>query len=291
MSGKKKAQKMSLSDFLGDDTKGGSWADDVIDLPTAPAAREDRGNNSYNSRGGFSGERREERRYSGDRGHGDRYERPNRGGFERRERAPRAPVELPSQPPFTAHIGNLSFDCNEDDLSNLFSQLKVSNVKLVRDRDGRSKGFAYVEFEEIDSLKGALELTNEEVHGREIHVNIAEPPRERERVRQPDRTDVDSWRRSGPIEFNDSPRRGGFGGRGGRSDTWGRSNSRDNYNSRDRPAERPRLNLKPRSAETAPSGESARASSGSKPDPFGGAKPVDTASVLNKIEKKHETED
>jgi translation initiation factor 4B len=42
MSGKKKAQKMSLSDFLANDNttaSSGSWADDVVDLPTAPACK------------------------------------------------------------------------------------------------------------------------------------------------------------------------------------------------------------------------------------------------------------
>lgn len=63
--------------------------------------------------------------------------------------------------------------------------------------------------------------------------------RDGERVRQPDRTDVDSWRRTGPIDLPEAPRRefreggrGGFGGRGGRGDTsWGHS-GRDSFGSR-----------------------------------------------------------
>lgn len=54
----------------------------------------------------------------------------------------------------------------------------------------------------------------------------------------------------------------------------------------DRPSERPRLNLKPRTVDTAAS--SAPKSTGSKPDPFGGAKPVDTDKVLHDLEKKHD---
>lgn len=54
----------------------------------------------------------------------------------------------------------------------------------------------------------------------------------------------------------------------------------------DRPSERPRLNLKPRTVDSAPS--AAPKSAGSKPDPFGGAKPVDTDKALHEIEKKHE---
>ncbi|KAI8375272.1 hypothetical protein EDC96DRAFT_496653 [Choanephora cucurbitarum] len=303
MSGKKKAQKMSLSDFLADDTTGGSsWADDVTDLPSAPAAREEkfeshssRGYNDHHERGGFE---RRDRGY--DRPDRDGFERADRGferrerqGFERSERpprAPRAPVELPTSPPFTAHVANLSFESTEDDLGELFSNLKITNIRLVRDRESeRSKGFGYVEFDDLDSLKGALELSGENVQGRSIRVNIAEPPRENERSRPVDRTDVDTWRRSGPIDLPEPPRRefreggrGGFGGRGRGGDSWGRSS----FGNRERPSERPRLNLKPRTVDTA-SGSSGQNSS-NKPDPFGGAKPVDTDRVLRDIEKKHE---
>jgi hypothetical protein len=57
----------------------------------------------------------------------------------------------------------------------------------------------------------------------------------------------------------------------------------------DRPSERPRLNLKPRTVDTASSAPIK--STGSKPDPFGGARPVDTEKVLNDLEKKHEAEE
>ncbi|KAI8988271.1 hypothetical protein BDF20DRAFT_854780 [Mycotypha africana] len=303
---------MSLSDFLADGPSGGSssWADDVVDLPTAPAAREDR-SEGYSSRG-FDDERNdrgygEERRYSNDRGFGgdrrgsDRYERGRgrgRGGFESRgERpyTPRSPVELPTEAPFTARVANLSFDSSEDDLSNLFSNLKVSNIRLVRDRDERPKGFGYVEFEDLDSLKSALELSGENVQGRNIRVMVAEPPRE-DRPRRVDRTDVDTWRRSGPVELPESPRRGGFGGFGGeRSGFGGRRNDsswgsgRGGFASRDRPAERPRLNLKPRTVDNAAS-SGTTAQKSSKPDPFGGARPVDTDKVLKKVEEKLEAD-
>jgi hypothetical protein len=56
----------------------------------------------------------------------------------------------------------------------------------------------------------------------------------------------------------------------------------------DRPSERPRLNLKPRTVDNTSSAPTKNA--GSKPDPFGGAKPVDTAKVLETIEKKHESD-
>jgi translation initiation factor 4B len=51
-----------------------------------------------------------------------------------------------------------------------------------------------------------------------------------------------------------------------------------------RPSERPRLNLKPR---TVDAGSSAPSKSSNKPDPFGGARPVDTAKKMDEIESKH----
>lgn len=60
---------------------------------------------------------------------GDRFERRERFTSPRPERfAPRAPVELPTEPPFTAHIANLSFDANEDDLADFFGQMKVKGI-------------------------------------------------------------------------------------------------------------------------------------------------------------------
>ncbi|KAI9268029.1 hypothetical protein BDA99DRAFT_504673 [Phascolomyces articulosus] len=310
---------MSLSDFLADDNGSGSWADEMASLPSA--LKEDDG---FGSRGGdrFGRDRDFELPRGPARG-GDRG--GSEGGFERRERfsAPRpdrftarAPVELPTEPPFTAHIANLSFDANEDDLADFFGQMKIANIRILRDRDERSKGFGYVEFEDLESLKGALELTGEAAGGSHIHglnaihnsltnPNFAYLAKERpERApRQPDRTDVSSWRRETPVELPErrgGNREGGFrGGRGGRegggfNDRRGGDNSwsggafakRDNrFGGRDAPAERPRLNLKPRSADLPSSGGSNQQAS-NKPNPFGAAKPVDTESVLKKVEDK-----
>ncbi|KAI9028984.1 hypothetical protein CLU79DRAFT_696544, partial [Phycomyces nitens] len=235
------------------------------------------------------------------RGGEDRFSSSRPGGF-----TPRAPVELPTVPPFTAHIANLSFEAGEDDLSDFFGKLKISNIRILRDRDERSKGFGYVEFEDLDSLKGALELSGESLQNRSIRVNIAEPRKCQEEYRRgPDRTDVSTWRRTGPVESRDPPRRE-FGNREGRgaphersergfperrTDTsWGggssgfaRNNDRAGGRS-DAPAERPRLQLKPRTVET--SGKTDGSHASSKPSPFGAAKPVNTDSVLKRIEEK-----
>ncbi|KAI9320564.1 hypothetical protein BX666DRAFT_1909195 [Dichotomocladium elegans] len=290
MSGKKKAQKMSLSDFLADDNGGGSWADEMASLPSAPAAREEPDMGRGGDRFG--------RDYDLPRGpaRGDRYERPA-DGYERR--APRfenrrEEVELPTEPPFNAYVGNLPFDITEDDVADFFGDSKIAAIRLIADRDGRPKGFGYVEFDDLEGLKLALDKSGQTLNNRTVRVSVAEPPKERpgRPARVPDRTDVSSWRRETPLELPERRSSGGFRGRSSdRSDTsWGGGAfaRRDNRFGRDGPSERPRLNLKPRTVD-APSNESAREVS-NKPNPFGAARPVDTNTALKRIEEKlHKT--
>ncbi|KAI6116612.1 hypothetical protein EDD16DRAFT_1591935 [Pisolithus croceorrhizus] len=84
---------------------------------------------------------------------------------------------LPTQPPYTAFIGNIwGDDVNESGLAAIFSSLKVKSVKVIRDRDGKSRGFGFVEFEDKASLKAALRQTWQySLCGRLIRVRIADP--------------------------------------------------------------------------------------------------------------------
>lgn len=95
---------------------------------------------------------------------------------ERTSFAPRPEVSLPTQPPFTAHIGNLSFEATSTDVSELFADCSVTNVRIVEDKLTRSpKGFGYVEFANLEGLKTALNFSGTSLHGRAIRVSIAEP--------------------------------------------------------------------------------------------------------------------
>jgi translation initiation factor 4B len=90
----------------------------------------------------------------------------------------REPLPLPTQPPYTAHIGNLSFDATADDVSELFAECGITNVRIVEDKLTKSpKGFGYVEFETVDGLKKALDLSGATLQGRAIRISIAEPRR------------------------------------------------------------------------------------------------------------------
>ncbi|CEL08867.1 Putative RRM domain [Aspergillus calidoustus] len=172
--GKQKAQKMSLGNFLADENFG-SWADEMEDMPL-PAAP---------SSSGFGSDRRPPPASSAGFG--------GSGGFNDRGYALREPLPLPTQPPYTAHIGNLSFDATADDVSELFAECSVTNVRIVEDKLTKSpKGFGYVEFETVDGLKKALDLSGATLQGRAIRISIAEPPKERD-VKELD------WTRRGPL--------------------------------------------------------------------------------------------
>ncbi|OJI99191.1 hypothetical protein ASPVEDRAFT_38660 [Aspergillus versicolor CBS 583.65] len=176
--GKQKAQKMSLGNFLADDNLG-SWADEMEDMPMpgVPAPSN------------FGGDRRPPLSSAGFGG-------PT---FNERGFAMREPLPLPTEPPYTAHIGNLSFDATDADISELFVDCGVTNVRIVEDKlTGSPKGFGYVEFETVDGLKKALDFSGSSLQGRAIRISIAEPPKERD-VKELD------WTRRGPLP--DAPQR------------------------------------------------------------------------------------
>ncbi|HSI87158.1 MAG: hypothetical protein ACAI35_13365 [Candidatus Methylacidiphilales bacterium] len=77
-------------------------------------------------------------------------------------------------------VGNLSYDAGESDIFDLFSKIgKVKNVEVVKDRNGKSKGFAFVEMEHIDSAKAAAaQLDQTDFLGRSIRISGAKSDRQ-----------------------------------------------------------------------------------------------------------------
>lgn len=151
---------------------------------------------------------------------------------------------LPTAPPFTAFVVNLSFDSTEADVQYFFEPLKPVSVRLVSGHDGRPKGYGYVEFETLDNLKEALTFTGKPLDNRNVRVSVAEPSSRAMKSTAAD--DASQWRRSTPLPPSS---RGGFSGDSGSGfDEMGvgADGSRSGFGGRFVPtADRPRRSMEP----------------------------------------------
>jgi len=76
------------------------------------------------------------------------------------------------------YCGNLPYNVVEEDLKEIFEEYgEISSVKIINDKlTGRSKGFGFVEMENDDEARKAIEeLNNAELSGRNIKVNESRP--------------------------------------------------------------------------------------------------------------------
>ncbi len=112
----------------------------------------------------------------------------------------------------TLFVGNLSFDVDEDTVSEFFNSVcSVKSLRLPTDQEsGRPKGFGYVSFYSLEEAKKAFEsLNGQSLAGRNLRLDYSTPK---------PRNDFGGGRGGG---------RGGFGGRGGgRGSFGGRGGSR-----------------------------------------------------------------
>lgn len=105
-------------------------------------------------------------------------------------------------------IGNLPWSMRDEDLREIFGAFgTLVDVHLVTDKfSGRSKGFAFVEYETEEEAQAAItEMSGKDIDGRELVVNVARP-----KTARPPRRDFD--RRGGGGGGD----RGGYGGGGNR---------------------------------------------------------------------------
>ena len=82
------------------------------------------------------------------------------------------------------YVGNLSYGVSDDQLREVFEAYgTVSSAKVIPDKfSGRSKGFGFVEMDDDNEAKSAIEdLDGAEIDGRAVKVNEARPREERPR--------------------------------------------------------------------------------------------------------------
>ena len=75
------------------------------------------------------------------------------------------------------YIGNLSYSANSHHLREFFSRYgEIDNVRLIKNsHTGRSKGFAFVTFFDLQDAKKALEANGKDLRGRTLVVRMAKP--------------------------------------------------------------------------------------------------------------------
>lgn len=88
---------------------------------------------------------------------------------------------LPTCAPYTAFIGNLSFDVTEADVRTFMQMRNIAagsilNVKLPRDNvENKARGFGYVEFATIDDLTRALLASNQfSIKNRCVRIDLSD---------------------------------------------------------------------------------------------------------------------
>ncbi|MEJ0073676.1 MAG: RNA-binding protein [Candidatus Saccharibacteria bacterium] len=75
-------------------------------------------------------------------------------------------------------VGSLPWAINDQGLEDLFKEFgAVASAKVIMDREsGRSKGFGFVEFDDDDAAKAAMDkLNGTDLQGRTIVVSEARP--------------------------------------------------------------------------------------------------------------------
>jgi len=99
---------------------------------------------------------------------------PRGGGPPRRRRAPRREFTNRTPSATTLFVANLPFGLDDEGLSKLFKDQKVTKAHVVKNRNGRSKGFGFVEFDNEADQKTALDASSKlSAEGRELIVKIA----------------------------------------------------------------------------------------------------------------------
>jgi nucleolin len=89
----------------------------------------------------------------------------------------------PGAPDRTLYVGNLPYDCTQQEIEGLINAVasgQVVRVHLPMDPDGRKRGFGFVTMSSPETAKAASEaLKQADMRGRRLIINLAHPKGER----------------------------------------------------------------------------------------------------------------
>lgn len=67
----------------------------------------------------------------------------------------------------------VDYGCSPEEVQQHFQSCgTVNRVTILTDRGGQPKGFAYVEFDEVEAVQNAILLNESDLHGRQLKVHI-----------------------------------------------------------------------------------------------------------------------
>lgn len=111
-------------------------------------------------------------------------------------------------------VRNLPFNIQEDEFGNIFEDCgAIKKFRIIKNENGQSKGFGFVDFEDQSSAKNALSKSGLEINGRSITVDFSIP----------------KDNRGGSFGGHRGGDRGDRGDRGGRGGFRGNSRGRGGY--------------------------------------------------------------
>jgi len=86
-----------------------------------------------------------------------------------------SPAARDEKPPCnTVFIGGLSFNSTVESITEAFGECgNVVEVRIMKDEEGNSRGFGYIEFGSIEDATNACKYNNTDFEGRTIRVNFA----------------------------------------------------------------------------------------------------------------------
>ena len=73
-------------------------------------------------------------------------------------------------------VRNLPFTVDEDNLKSEFAHCgDIKGVRIMKNEEGRSKGFGFVDFSSVDSARNAIKKSGSSIQGRQVNIEFSLP--------------------------------------------------------------------------------------------------------------------